>query len=161
MVRVLDAPFSRRKVFEKTQNSKHPKVVLGNRDCGSERESGRTYVCGMSGVKKKHEEERERGYFCTSDRFSADGARTRATRVIRWRVHGVRVVKVEPKEGEQDVQVIPGRMGTRCVCRCALCVRREGTRGTFHTPQQLKPRNEVNSGKKGVRVFARDTGALC
>ena len=77
---------------------------------------------------KTHEEELEKVDFCTSDRFSADGARTRATRVIRWRVLVVRAAKGEPKEGEQDVQVVPGRRVNRhvCVCvrvcRCALCV---------------------------------------
>ena len=50
---------------------------------------------------------------------------------------------------------------TVCVCRCALCVRRAGTRGPFNAPPQLKPRYEVKSGKKGVRVHERDTKAQC
>ena len=36
-----------------------------------------------------------------------------------------------------------------------------GTRGPFHAPPQLKPRDEVKSGKKGKRVRARDTWARC
>ena len=38
---------------------------------------------------------------------------------------------------------------------------REGTRGPFHAPPQLKPRYEVKSGKEGVRVLGRDAEALC
>ena len=90
-------------------------------------ESGRTYVCGMSGVKKKHEEEREKGYFCTSDRFSADGARTRATRIIRWRVLGVRASKGETERrraGRPGDFLTHGK--TVCVCRCALRVPKGG-----------------------------------
>ena len=58
--------------------------------------------------------------------------------------------------------MIPGRWeNVVCVCRCALCVRRVGTRGPFHAPPQLKPRYEVKSGKKGERVHERDTNARC
>ena len=46
---------------------------------------------------KTHKEERETGYFCTPDRFSADGARTRAAMVIRRRVLVVRAHKGETK----------------------------------------------------------------
>ena len=48
------------------------------------------------------------------------------------------------------------------MCRCALCVRRAGTRGPFHAPPQLKPRYEVKSGKKrqeGSQMGHR--GAVC
>ena len=51
---------------------------------------------------------------------------------------------------------------TGCVCRCALCVRRAGTRGPFHAPTQLKPRYEVKSGKErqeGSRTGHK--GAVC
>ena len=67
------------------------------------------------------------------------------------------------KTGEErgDVQVIAGRGKAVCVCRCALCVRRAGTRGPFHAPPQLKPRYEVKSGKEGVRVIERDAEAQC
>ena len=41
-----------------------------------------------------------RGNFCMCDRFSADGFRTRATRVIRCRVLGVRVTKRENRKKE-------------------------------------------------------------
>ena len=60
-----------------------------------------------------------------SDRFSADGFRTRAARVIRRRVLGVRVAKGKTgkggkgergKVGERFVQVIPGRGKAVCVC---------------------------------------------
>ena len=47
---------------------------------------------------RTHEEEREKGNFCMCDRVSADGFRTRATRVIRWRVLGVRATKGENLE---------------------------------------------------------------
>ena len=82
------------------------------------------------------------------DRFSADGFRTRAARVIRRRVLGVRVAKGKDRGRERER---PGDSWARekgCVCRCALCVRRAGTRGPFHAPPQLKPRYEVKSGKK-------------
>ena len=51
------------------------------------------------------------------DRFSADGFRTRAVRVIRRRVLGVRVAKGKKTGKERgNVQVIPGRGKTVCVC---------------------------------------------
>ena len=46
-----------------------------------------------------HEAEREKGDFCMCDRVSADGFRTRAARVIRRRVLGVRATK--GKTGEE------------------------------------------------------------
>ena len=65
-------------------------------------------MCVVCRGYKTHEEEREKGNFCMCDRFSADGFRTRAARVIRWRVLGVRVAKgKKTKEGVRDVQVIP------------------------------------------------------
>ena len=97
------------------------------------------------------------------DRFSADGFRTRAARVIRRRVLGFGGQREKPGQvREGDIQVVPGR-GKRCVCvcRCALCVRRAGTRGPFHAPPQLKPRYEVKSGKEGVRVLERDAETQC
>ena len=42
-----------------------------------------------------HEDERGKENFCMCDRVSADGFRTRAARVIRRRVLGVRVTKGE------------------------------------------------------------------
>ena len=96
------------------------------------------------------------------DRFSADGFRTRAARVIRRRVLGFGGQREKPGKREGDVQVIPGRWENGvCVCRCALCVRRAGTRGPFHAPPQLKLRYEVKSGKKGVSVPERGTKARC
>ena len=62
--------------------------VRGNRIAELGRESGGTYVCGCVGAGKTHVEEWKTGNFCTYDRFSADGARTRTTRGIRWRVLG-------------------------------------------------------------------------
>ena len=44
---------------------------------------------------KMHVEEREKGDVCTYDWVLADGFRTHTTRVIRWRVLGVRATKVE------------------------------------------------------------------
>ena len=43
------------------------------------------------------------------DRFSADGFRTRAVRVIRWRVLGFGRPKGKTGEERRNVQVIPGR----------------------------------------------------
>ena len=74
---------------------------------------------------------------------------------------GIGRPREKPKEWKRDVQVIPGREGKLCVCRCALCVQGAGPRGPFHAPPQLKPRNEVNSGKEGERVFERGTEAWC
>ena len=103
----------------------------------------------------------KKGNFCTCDRFSADGFRTRATRVIRWRVLGVRATKVETERGGTGR---PGESRTHwttvCGCTCALCVQRAGTRGPFHAPPQLKPRYEVKSGKKrreGLRTGHKGT----
>ena len=57
-------------------------------------------MCVVCRGYKTHEEERGKGNFCTCARFSADGFPTRATRVIRWRVLGVRVTKGKTaKEG--------------------------------------------------------------
>ena len=56
-----------------------------------------------------HAEEREKENFCMCDRFSADGFRTRAARVIRRRVLGFGGQRENPGKREGDVQVIPGR----------------------------------------------------
>ena len=81
---------------------------------------------------KTHEEERGKENCCTCDRFSADGFRTRAARVIRWLVLGVRATKGGTERGragrtgdsrtrgktgkrEKVVQVIPWR-GKNGVC---------------------------------------------
>ena len=89
-------------------------------------------MCVVCRGYKTHEAELEKRDFCTSDRFSADGFRTRAARVIRWRVLGVRAAKGET-EGRRAGR--PGDSMTRekkvCVCRCALRVQRAGTRGPF------------------------------
>ena len=95
------------------------------------------------------------------DRVSADGFRTRAVRVIRRRVLGFGGQRGKTGKERGSVQVIPGRGKTVCVCKCALCIRRAGTRGPFHAPPQLKPRYEVKSGKEGVRVLERDAVAQC
>ena len=55
------------------------------------------------------EEEREKENFCMCDRFSADGFRTRAARVIRRRVLWFGRPKGKPGKGKGVVQVIPGR----------------------------------------------------
>ena len=42
--------------------------------------------------------------------------------------------KGKPKEGERDVQVIPGRVGKRCVCVGVCCVSKgRGHEGRFRT----------------------------
>ena len=107
-----------------------------------------------------HAEERENENFCMCDRFSADGFRTRAVRVIRRRELGFGRPKGKTGKERGDVQAILGAGKTVCVCRCALCVRMAGTRGPFHAPPQLKPRYEVKSWKKrreGSRTGRRGT----
>ena len=52
-------------------------------------------MCEVCRGYKTHEEERGKENFCMCDRFSADGFRTRAARVIRRRVLGVRATKVK------------------------------------------------------------------
>ena len=55
--------------------------------------------------------------------------------------------RVNPQDGERDVQENSGRMGKLCVCVGVRCVfRRAGTRRPFHAPPQLKPMDEVKSG---------------
>ena len=50
-------------------------------------------MCVVCRGYKTHEEERGKENFCMCDRFSADGFRTRAARVIRRRVLGVQATK--------------------------------------------------------------------
>ena len=57
-------------------------------------------MCTVGRGYKTHEEELGKGNFGTCDRFSADGFRTRAVRVIRWRVLGVRVAKGKNRKKE-------------------------------------------------------------
>ena len=58
-------------------------------------------MCVVCRGYKTHEEEREKGNFCMCDRFSADGFRTSAARVIRRQVLGVRATKGKTgKEGK-------------------------------------------------------------
>ena len=92
-------------------------VIAGVKDKADAR------MCVVCRGYKTHEEELEKGDFCTPDRFSTDGARTRATRVIRWRVLVVRAAKVETERrraGRPGDSRMHGK--TVCVCRCALCV---------------------------------------
>ena len=74
-------------------------------------------MCVVCRGYKTHEEERGKGNFCMCDRFSADGFRTRAARVIRWRVLGVRVAKGKTERMRAGR---PGDSRTRgetvCVC---------------------------------------------
>ena len=116
----------------KSKRRKHKctKSACGNRDSRSERESGCTYVCDVSVVQNTRRRT-GKGNFCMCGRFSADGFRTRSTRVIRWRVLGVRATKGKTGKGRRDVQVIHGRWEKGVVCRWALCVSRAGTRGPF------------------------------
>ena len=74
-------------------------------------------MCVVCRGNKTHTEELETRYFCTLDRFSADGERTRAVRVIRQRVLGVRAAKVETEIGRTGR---PGelRTHTKTVCVC-------------------------------------------
>ena len=65
---------------------------------------------------RPHEEEREKGNFCMCDRVSADGFRTRATRVIRWRVLGVRATKGKAGKGGTGRPGDSQTQGKRGVC---------------------------------------------
>ena len=129
----------------KDANTECTRSVGGNRNSRRERESWCTYVCDMSGVQNARRRT-EKGDFCTLDRFWADGARTRATRVIRWRVLGVRAAN-GGTEGMRAGR--PGDSWTQrkqCVCVGVRCVfRMAGTQGPFHGPPQIKPRDEVKS----------------
>ena len=62
-----------------------------------------------------HEEERGKENFCMCDRFSADGFRTRAARVIRRRVLGVRATKWKTGKRGKVRPGVPGR-GKNGVC---------------------------------------------
>ena len=82
---------------EKTQNSKSTQAVRDNHIAKYTKKAGARVCVWYVGGIKPHEAERETWYCCTLDRFSADAAQTRATRVILWRVLGVRAAKVETK----------------------------------------------------------------
>ena len=109
--------------------------VRGNRKAESERESGVTCVCVCVCVwkvrgNKTHEEEGEMGCFCTLDRFSPDGARTRAARVIR----GAGLWSSGGQRGNRNKGVRrPGEFRTQgetvCVCSCVLSVTKCGDLG--------------------------------
>ena len=63
-----------------------------------------------------HVEEGEKEKFCMCYRFSADGFRTRAVRVIRRRVLGVRTTKGENRGRERERPGEFWALGKRCVC---------------------------------------------
>ena len=63
-----------------------------------EKEKAGARMCVVCRGYATHVEEREKGNFCMCDKFSADGFRTRATRVIRWWVLGVRATNGENRE---------------------------------------------------------------
>ena len=63
-----------------------------------------------------HKEERGKENFCVCDRFSADGFRTRATRVIGWRVLVVRVTKGKTGKGREGRPGGSWALGKRGVC---------------------------------------------
>ena len=82
------------------------------------------------------------------DRFSADGFRTLAVRVIRRRVLGFDGQREKPRERERDFQVIPGRWENGvCVYVCALCPQGGDPRAVSHlhthTPFSA-PRNQLD-----------------
>ena len=115
------APLTRKMDLEKTQNSKCTSRVRAIVIAGEKEKVG-ARVCVVCYGIKTHEEERGKGNFCTRDRFSADGFRTRATRVIRWRVLGVLAAKGET-EGRRAGRPGDFRMrGKRCVWVVGRCV---------------------------------------
>ena len=63
-----------------------------------------------------HEEERRKGNFCVCDRFSADGFRTRAARMIRRRTLWVRATKGKTGEERRGRPGNSWALGKRCVC---------------------------------------------
>ena len=81
----------------KRRNTGVKLAVRGNRNSRREGESGCMYVCGMLGVQNTRRRTGKWNFY-TLDRFSADGFRTRATRVILWRVLGVRAAKGETEK---------------------------------------------------------------
>ena len=116
------------------QGSKLPCTMKSEKGSRKDATPGVTQVYGaivIAGVKGKadarmcvvcwgyttHVERGKKEKFCMCNRFSADGFRTRAARVIRRRVLGVRVAKGKTGEERGNVQVIPGR-GKSGVCVC-------------------------------------------
>ena len=82
-----------------------------------------------------HEEERGKENFCTCGRVSADGFRTRAARVIRRRVLGVRATKGKTgkgREGRPGGYLALGKRGV-CVGVCSVSAGR-GPGGRFTLP---------------------------
>ena len=73
-------------------------------------------MCVVCRGYKTHEEEREKGNFCVCDRVSSDGFRTRATRVIRWRVLGVRAAEEETERRGTGRPGDSRTQGKRGVC---------------------------------------------
>ena len=73
------------------------------------KEKADALMCVVCRGYKTHEGEQGKWDFCMCDRFSADGFRTRAARVIRRRVLGFGGQREKPRKRERDVQVIPGR----------------------------------------------------
>ena len=73
-------------------------------------------MCVVCRGYKTHEEKREKGNFCMCDRFMADGFRTRAARVIRRRVLGVRATKGKTGKERRGRPGGSWALGKRCVC---------------------------------------------
>ena len=81
-----------------------------------------------------HAEERGKEKFCMCDRFSADGFRTRAVRVIRRRVLGFGGQREKPGKREVDVQAIPGRWGNGVCVGVRSVSAGRGPEGRFTLP---------------------------
>ena len=100
------------------------------------------------------------------DRFSADGFRTRATMVIRWRVLGVRATKGKTGKWRERRPGDSRTLGKRgvCVWVCTLCPQGGDPRAVspFHVANA--PRNRCNSCFKNTRLHrmtaCRSIGAL-
>ena len=90
--------------------------VYGAIVIAGEKEKAEARMCVVCRGYKTHDEELGKENFCTCDRFSADGFRTRATRVIRWRVLGVRLTK----GGTERMGT--GRPGESRTRKSGLCV---------------------------------------
>ena len=92
-----------------------------------EKEKADARMCVVCRGYKTHEEKREKGNFCMCDRFSADGFRTRAARVIRRRVLGVWAAKGKTGKwgkGRPGDSWALGKRGV-CVCVCSVSAGRE------------------------------------
>ena len=100
-----------------------------------EKEKADACMCVVCQWYKTREEERGKENFCTCGRVSADGFRTRAARVIRRRVLGVRATKGKTGKGGTGRPGDSWALGKRGVCVAVRSVSAgRGPEGRFTLP---------------------------